>query len=86
MKLLCPCAALALPLAEREPLKKRIAHNDPSKYRQAPHVHAGAGELHFMGLFDASSLNTNLIFLHRGVILPKSASAITITTRWKRCS
>jgi mannose-6-phosphate isomerase-like protein (cupin superfamily) len=72
MKLLCLCAALALPLAAREPLEKRIAHNDPSKYRQAPHVHAGAGELHFMGLFDASSLNTNLIFLHRGMILPKS--------------
>jgi mannose-6-phosphate isomerase-like protein (cupin superfamily) len=59
------------PLLAREPLAKRIAHTDPSKYRSAPHVHGGAGELLYMGLFDASSLNTNLIFLHRGVIPPK---------------
>ena len=59
------------PLLAREPLEKRIAHNDPSKYRKAPHVHGGAGELQYMGLFDASSLNTNLIFLHRGVLPPK---------------
>jgi mannose-6-phosphate isomerase-like protein (cupin superfamily) len=72
MKLLSLCAALALPLAARDPLEKRIAHNDPSTYHRSPHVHAGAGELHYKGLFDASSLNTNLIFLHRGVILPKS--------------
>src|SRR3982074_1180709 len=75
MKLLCLCAALALPLAAREPLEKRIAHNDPAKYHRAPHVHGGAGELLYMGLFDASSLNTNLIFLHRGAILPKSGIA-----------
>jgi mannose-6-phosphate isomerase-like protein (cupin superfamily) len=72
MKLLCLCAALALPLAAREPLEKRIAHNDPSTYHKSPHVHAGAGELRYVGLFDAASLNTNLIFLHRGVIPPKS--------------
>src|SRR5437667_12838120 len=59
------------PLLAREPLEKRIAHNDPSKYRSGPHVHGGAGELHYMGLFDAASLNTNLIFLHRGVLPPK---------------
>ncbi|MGH9722744.1 MAG: cupin domain-containing protein [Bryobacteraceae bacterium] len=64
---------LALPIATlaREPLAQRIAHNDPAKYRKAKSVHAGAGELHYMGMFDASSLNTNLIFLHRGVIPPK---------------
>ena len=70
--LLSLCFLLALPLAAREPLAKRIAHNDPAQYHKAPHVHAGAGELHYMGLFDASSLNTNLLFLHRGVIPPKS--------------
>jgi mannose-6-phosphate isomerase-like protein (cupin superfamily) len=72
MKCLYLCAALALPLAARDPLEKRIAHNDPSQYHVSPHVHAGAGELHYLGMFDASSLNTNLIFLHRGVIPPKS--------------
>lgn len=55
----------------REPLQKRIAHTDPSKYRQAKSVHGGAGELHYMGLFDAETFNTNLIFLHRGTLPPK---------------
>lgn len=55
----------------REPLERRIARTDPSKYRQAKRVHGGAGELHYMGLFGAQDLNTNLIFLHRGVLPPK---------------
>jgi mannose-6-phosphate isomerase-like protein (cupin superfamily) len=57
-------------LAAREPLAQRIAHTDPSKYRVAKSVHAGAGELHYQGLFDAQTFNTNFIFLHRGVIPP----------------
>lgn len=63
--------ALALPLAAREPLEKRIARTDPSKYRLIKSVHAGApGGLNYQGLFDAFALSTNLIFLHRGVIPP----------------
>ncbi|MBI3681590.1 MAG: cupin domain-containing protein [Acidobacteria bacterium] len=61
---------LAFPLAAREPLAQRIAHTEPSKYRPVKNVHAGAGELHYMGLFDAQTLSTNLIFLHRGVLPP----------------
>ncbi len=55
----------------REPLEKRIMHTEPAKYRKLKAVHGGAGELHYLGLFDAYSLNTNLLFLHRGVIPPK---------------
>jgi mannose-6-phosphate isomerase-like protein (cupin superfamily) len=66
-----PVALLLLaPLMAREPLGQRIAHTDPSKYRPIPHVHAGAGELDFMELFNAHVLETNLIFLHRGVLPP----------------
>lgn len=61
---------LALPAAAREPLAQRIAHTDPSQYRVAKTVHGGAGELHYQGLFDAQTFNTNFIFLHRGVIPP----------------
>ncbi len=50
----------------------RIAHTMPEQYNVIKAVHAGAGELHYRGLFDASSLDVNLIFLHRGVIMPKS--------------
>ncbi|MCC6857627.1 MAG: cupin domain-containing protein [Bryobacterales bacterium] len=69
--LLCAAAVLAGPLPGREPLAQRIAHTDPVKYRKAPRVHGGAGELHYMGLFDGHTLGTNLIFLHRGVLPPK---------------
>jgi len=61
---------LVLPLLARDPLPQRIAHTEPSKYRQAKTVHAGAGELHYQGLFDAQTFNTNFIFLHRGVLPP----------------
>jgi mannose-6-phosphate isomerase-like protein (cupin superfamily) len=63
---------LILPLAGREPLIQRIAHTDPAKYRPSKAVHEGAGQLDYMALLDAHSLDTNLFFLHRGVIQPKS--------------
>ena len=74
MKLLCLTALLvaALPLAALEPLAQRIVHTDPTKYRTAKAVHGGAGQLNYMALFDAHSLDTNLFFLHRGTIQPKS--------------
>jgi len=63
---------LALPLAAREPLAKRISHTDPAKYRVSKAVHGGPGQLDYMSLFDAHSLDTNLFFLHRGILQPKS--------------
>ena len=72
MKALCLAALLILPLGAREPLAQRIVHTDPSKYRPSKAVHNGAGQLDYMALFDAHSLDTNLFFLHRGVIQPKS--------------
>jgi len=72
MKMLCIAALWILPLAAREPLAQRIVHTDPSKYRPSKAVHDGAGQLDYMALFDAHSLDTNLFFLHRGVIQPKS--------------
>jgi len=60
------------PLNAVESLASRIAHTDPAKYRPSPSVHAGAGRLDYMALFDFHSLDTNLYFLHRGIIEPKS--------------
>ncbi len=58
------------------PLADRIAHTDPAKYRQLQSVHGGAGPMSFMALIDArsgtGSIDTNFLFLHRGVIPPKS--------------
>ncbi|MBL8210340.1 MAG: cupin domain-containing protein [Bryobacterales bacterium] len=64
------CGLTAATLFAKDPLEKRIAHTDPSKYRKAKSVHAGAGELHYTGLFDAQTFSTNVIFLHRGVLPP----------------
>src|SRR5271157_2130556 len=72
MKALCLAVALIAPLAAREPLAERIAHMDPSKFRANKAVHNGAGQLDYMPLFDYHSLDTNLYFLHRGIIQPKS--------------
>src|SRR6476660_1054297 len=72
MRIMVVAAMLIVPLAAREPLAQRIVHTDPSKFRPSKAVHAGAGQLDYMGLFDARSLETNLFFLHRGVIQPKS--------------
>jgi mannose-6-phosphate isomerase-like protein (cupin superfamily) len=63
---------LLLPLVGREPLSARISHTDPAKFRHSPSVHGGAGALNYMALLDSHSLDTNLYFLHRGVIEPKS--------------
>jgi mannose-6-phosphate isomerase-like protein (cupin superfamily) len=60
------------PLPALEPLASRIVHTDPAKYRPSRAVHAGAGTMSFTALLDFHSLDTNLQFLHRGVIDPHS--------------
>jgi len=53
-------------------LQSRVVHSDASKYRSAPKVHGGAGTLSYGGLLGPEDFNVNLIFLHRGVLQPKS--------------
>lgn len=65
-------SALVAQDAPRRPLAERIAHTDPAKYRASPAVHGGPGQLNYMSLLDHTSLDTNLFFLHRGIIQPKS--------------
>src|ERR1700692_2329677 len=72
MKPLWLMLLLVCPLAAREPLAQRIAHTDPAKYKPSQAVHGGAGQVDIMALLDAHSLDTNLFFLHRGVLEPKS--------------
>jgi mannose-6-phosphate isomerase-like protein (cupin superfamily) len=64
--------ALMLPLLAADSLTQRIAHTEPSKFRNNKSVHNGAGALDYMQLFDFHALETNLFFLHRGVIEAKS--------------
>ena len=53
-------------------LGQRIVHTDPSKYRQNSAPHDGAGTMDFIELLGEDALDSNLIFLHAGVIHPKS--------------
>ena len=66
----------AVLLLAREPLASRIAHNDPTKYRHAPAVHDGAGSMDYLAMFNSPDFNTNLFFLHRGIINPKSGIGV----------
>jgi mannose-6-phosphate isomerase-like protein (cupin superfamily) len=63
------CAAS---LVARDPLAQRIRHTDSSRYRPSPSVHGGAGTMAFTALLNASNFQSNLLFLHRGVLPPKT--------------
>lgn len=54
------------------PLAQRIGHTDPARYHHLVGVHDGAGAMDFAPLLGAHALSTNLLFVHRGVILPHS--------------
>jgi len=49
-----------------------VAHTKPDAMRVLPSVHGGAGTMKFGPLLGINALSTNLIFLHRGEIGPKS--------------
>jgi mannose-6-phosphate isomerase-like protein (cupin superfamily) len=70
--LVAAAPALAQTGAATGPLSARIGHYDPSKMNRATGVHEGAGSMEFGALLGAQALSTNLIFLHRGIILPHS--------------
>jgi len=63
---------LSIVAATAQPVKYRIVHNDPSKYRTLTAVHAGAGQMAFTQLIGRSELATNFLYLHAGVINAKS--------------
>jgi len=49
-----------------------IGHTDPAKYHEAPNCHDGAGTVRYMELQGSDTFGTNLLFVHRGVLPPKS--------------
>jgi hypothetical protein len=66
--------ATPAPLAERGPtrptLADRIAHYDTTRRRPSPAVHGGPGQLDYFALFNNGAIDTNLWFMHRGIIEP----------------
>jgi len=73
MRALWLALVVIVPLAVREPLAQRIVHTDPAKYSVSQLVHNGASAMEYMELLDSHSLDTNLYFLHRGIIEPKAS-------------
>lgn len=53
-------------------LDERVVHNDPLTYRELSNVHDGAGKMGFTQLVGRNDLATNFLYLHSGVIQPKS--------------
>src|SRR3984893_5185110 len=72
MRHLYAAVLCVISLFAAEPLAQRIAHTDPAKYTAHTAVHGGPGQMNFMALLDSHSLDTNLFFVHRGVLEPKS--------------
>ena len=77
--LLLPALVLGLaaqqgaPAVTKSPLAQRISRTNPANFRPSPGSHGGPGQLDYMALFSgASGLDTNLWFVHRGIIQPKS--------------
>jgi len=52
--------------------KPYCGHTDPSQYREIKSVHKGAGSLHYMELLGSDLFESNLLWVHRGIIPPRS--------------
>ena len=63
--------AVVLAQSNTRPLEQRIARYDASKNRTSQSVHAGAGPMAYGSMLGMEDTDTNLWFLHRGVIFPK---------------
>lgn len=67
-------AAMALATSTAAPtLESRIGRYDPGTARTLKAVHGGAGTMRFAALLGPDALSTNLVFVHRGEIAPKSS-------------
>ena len=54
------------------PLTQRVKHLGAESLKHIEHVHGGAGSMEFAPLLGVDALSTNLIFVHQGVINPRS--------------
>ena len=51
--------------------KPVYGRTDPSKFAESKNCHHGAGSIKYMELLGQDTFDTNLMFIHRGVLLPK---------------
>lgn len=68
---ICMGLAVAAPLPAQT-LAERVGRADDTKLRELSGPHGGAGKMRFASLLGPDALKSNLVFVHRGTILPKS--------------
>ncbi len=66
-----PLSAQQQAASSRE-LSNNVSQERPSKYSHLSAVHDGAGSMDFRVMLGTDAVEPNLIFFHRGVIMPKS--------------
>jgi mannose-6-phosphate isomerase-like protein (cupin superfamily)/heme-degrading monooxygenase HmoA len=71
-RLLTPILIVIALYTTAQPVKDRVIHNDPAKYRELSAVHAGAGKMGFTQLIGRTELSANFQYLHAGIIEAKS--------------
>src|SRR5690349_17256146 len=69
---LLSAALLISATASHAQLASKITHYDVAKTATLKAVHDGAGTMNFGPLMNDKTLSTNFLFLHRGVLHPKS--------------
>ena len=52
--------------------KPVFGRTDPSQYKESKNAHGAHGSIHYMELLGSDLFETNFLFIHRGVIPPKS--------------
>ena len=67
----CLFGVAVLLLGGATPLKERIAHNDPAKYRTAYGSHDGAGAIQFDKFLNRPPVHTQFLFGHAASLDPK---------------
>lgn len=60
-------------VATAQQARSRVVRNDPSRLKEQAKIHDGAGTMAFTQLFGTRDLNTNLSYLHAGVIHANSS-------------
>lgn len=65
--------AVALSAGAQESKERPVfGRTDPAQFKDAPKAHGGAGVFQYMNLLPGEVMKTNFLFVHRGVMPPKT--------------
>ncbi len=58
----------------------------PAQFKDAPNAHGGAGVFKYMNLLPGEEMKTNFLFVHRGVMPPKTGIGEHMHRTRKKCT